>query len=155
MKLLKPQCVRINFVYREAYRRMDIEEKYRRNMECLDRWMGVREKGSSIADYLKCGQIRKVGIYGYGMLGKHLVYELQKKNFPIEWVMDKKSLGDERYSHIIRPNNDIFKKDVDLAIITTLADIEEIEVFLSDFISGQIISVEELINNVYRWRSQE
>lgn len=134
---------------------MDKEEKYRKNMICLDLWMTAHERGNYIPEYLNDCQIKSVGIYGYGMLGKHLVHELRNKNFPIQWVMDRFSSGDEMYKRIVSPGKWENQKDVDLAVITTLADLEEIEMFLSKFVTGWIISIEELVGNMCRWGLQK
>ncbi len=133
---------------------MNKEKKYRKNMKCLDQWLTAYERGNYISDYLKLYQIKNIGIYGYGMLGKHLVFELRRKNFPIYWVMDRVASGDENHDQIVRPDDWKNLQDVDMAVITTMIDVEEIEMFLMQFISGKILSVEELIGNMYRWGSQ-
>ena len=133
---------------------MDREEKYKRNMKCLDRWMTAHENGNNAADYLKTIQVKEIGIYGYGILGKHLVYELQKEKFPIQWIMDKRPFRDDKI-YIVRPDDQKERKDVGLAVITALAEVEEIETFLSVFVTGQILSIEELIENLYRWGIQK
>lgn len=132
---------------------MDQNEKYKKIMKCLDYWLMAHEKGNYVADYLKHCHYKKIGIYGYGVLGRHLVYELMEGKFKIQWVMDKFSTGDEKYEHIIRPDDRESQKDVDIAIITAVTVVEEIEMFLSGFVTGQIISVEELIENMWRWSS--
>ena len=123
-------------------------------MNCLDRWLTAYERGNFIADYLRHCQMNSIGIYGYGMLGRHLVYELQEKGVSIQWVLDRSASGDERYDRILKPESWKNLPDVDMAVITTLADVEEIEMLLADFVTGQIISVEELIENLYRWGRQ-
>ena len=130
------------------------EEKYRRNMRCLDKWMTNREKGKWIGDYFDTCQFQRVGIYGYGMLGKHLVRELRKKHFHISWVMDKTSSGDEACSSISRPDNINELENVDMVIITSLANVEEIEAFLLEHGMNKVISIEELTDSIYGWRNQ-
>lgn len=134
---------------------MSLEDKYRKNMKCLDKWLSNREKGKKIADFLNTYQVYRVGIYGYGMLGKHLVRELQGQNVSIRWVMDRASSGDDNCSNLVRPNDSDKQEDVDMAIITTLADVEEVETFLQSFVTGKIISVEELIDSIYVWGNQK
>lgn len=133
---------------------MTNEEKYRKYMRCLNRWMSNRENGKWVADYLFANQIHWIGIYGYGMLGKHLVHELQTKSFPIKWVMDRSSLGDENYHDIQKPDNLCKLGDVDMVIITSLADVENVEAFLLQSVTGNIISIEELVDSILVWRNQ-
>lgn len=133
---------------------MNNEEKYRKNMRCLDKWLSNHEKQKRIADYLGTHKIHQVGIYGYGILGKHLVRELQGQNFPISWVMDRSSSGDDVCCNLVRPDDSDKLEDVDLAIITSLTDVEEMENILLKFVTGRIISIEELIDSIYVWGNQ-
>lgn len=130
------------------------EEKYKKNMKYLDKWLLNIEKGKQIADYLKLYRICRIGIYGYGILGKHLARELQGSEFSIIWVMDKSASGDDICGKVVRPNELDRLEDVDLAIIATVADVEEVETILLKFVTGKIISIEELIDSIYMWGNQ-
>lgn len=133
---------------------MNKEEKYKKNMQCLDRWLSNNENGKQIADYLNTYQIHRIGIYGYGMLGKHLVRELREQNFPVSWVIDRSSFCDDAGCNLVRPDNSGQLEDVDAAVITSLTNVEEMEDVLLDFVTGKIISVEELIDSIYVWGNQ-
>lgn len=134
---------------------MSHEDKYRKNMRCLDKWLSNREKGKKIADFLNTYQVYRVGIYGYGILGKHLVRELQGQGFPISWVIDRSFSGDDVCCNLVRPDDSDKLEDVDLAIITSLTDVEEMENILLKFVTGRIISIEELIDSIYVWGNQK
>lgn len=133
---------------------MNKEEKYRKNMKCLDRWLTNNEKGKQISSYLNAYQIHRIGIYGYGILGKHLVRELIEQKFPISWVIDRSAYTDDICPSLVRPDALGQLEDVDAAIITSLTEVEEIEAILLDFVTGKIISVEELIDSIYVWGNQ-
>lgn len=130
---------------------MNNEEKYRRNMKCLDKWMVNRENNKWIAEYLEFLNIEKIGIYGYGLLGKHLVRELKDKGCKISWVMDKTARSDELCDYIARPEAENSIEDVDLAVITSLTNIEEIELFLLGIVTGQVIGLDELVDAIHIW----
>jgi hypothetical protein len=131
---------------------MTREEKHVKNLICLDKWMSNIEEGKQISDYLRKFQIQRVGIYGYGILGRHLVRELQ--GFSVRWVMDRSALGDDIYSNVVRPDDADKQEDVDMAIIAAVSDVEEVETLLIKFVTGTIISVEELIDSVCVWGNQ-
>jgi len=130
------------------------EDKRRKNLRCLDKWLSNLEEGKRIADYLSAFRIYRVGIYGYGILGKHLVRELQGQQISIRWVMDRSASGDDICGNVVRPNDLDKQEDVDIAIIATVSDVEEVEAVLMKFVTGKIISVEELIDSVYVWGNQ-
>lgn len=133
---------------------MSSDDKYRKNMRCLDKWLSNNENGKSIADYLKAHQIYRVGIYGYGMLGKHLTRELRLQNYPVSWVMDKFASGDDICRSLLKPIDLALAEEVDMVIITPLTDVEEVEVILRRNVTGRIISMDELIDSIYVWGNQ-
>jgi hypothetical protein len=133
---------------------MTREDKLRKIMKCLDKWLSNQEEGKHIVDYLNTFQVQGVGIYGYGILGKHLVRELQNQEVSVSWVMDRSASGDMVYGNVTKPDDYDNLADVDLAIIATVSDVEEVEGVLLKFVTGKIISVEELIDSVYVWGNQ-
>lgn len=133
---------------------MTIEEKRRKNLRCLDKWLTNLEEGKHIADYLKKFRIYRVGIYGYGMLGKHLVRELQRRELSVVWVMDRSASGDDSYCNVMRPGDFDKAEDVDIAIIAAISDVEEAEAVLLKFVKGKIISIEELLDSICVWGNQ-
>lgn len=133
---------------------MNNEEKLRKNMKCLDKWLSNHEKQKWIADYLKLYRIRQVGIYGYGILGKHLFSELQGQGFPVSWVIDRSFSGDDICCKLVKPEDSDKLEDVDMAVVTSLANVEEMENVLLKFVTGKIVSIEELIDSIYVWGNQ-
>lgn len=131
---------------------MTREEKHVKNLRCLDKWMLNIEEGKQISDYLRKFQIQRIGIYGYGILGRHLVRELQ--GLSVRWVMDKSASGDDIYDNVVRPDDADRQEDVDMAIIAAVSDVEEVEALLLKFVTGTIISIEELIDSVCVWGNQ-
>jgi len=129
-------------------------DKLRQNLKCLDKWLSNLESGKQIADYLSIFHVQRVGIYGYGILGKHLVRELRGHEISIKWVMDRSALGDDIYDHIARPDDLDKQENVDMAIIAAVSDVEEVEALLLKFVTGKIISIEELVDSVYVWGNQ-
>ncbi len=68
--------------------------------------------------------------------------------------MDRKDSGDDIFSDVVRPDYFDKLKDVDISIVATISDMEEIEALLLKFVTGKIISVEELINSIDKWGNQ-
>ena len=133
---------------------MSNEEKYRCIMKCMHKWMVNLENKKEIADYLCALGVQYVGVYGYGILGKHLVRELLDKGMTVSWVIDRISGGDAYYSKIIRPDDLDNLEKVDLVVITALADMERVEMLFSGKPDAKIISVDELVDSVFGWGNQ-
>lgn len=133
---------------------MNREVKYKKNMRCLDKWLSNLEDGKHIADYLNTFQIRRIGIYGYGILGKHLVRELKSQGLSVSWVADRSASADDSCDYVVKPADLGGQSDVDIVIIAMVVDVEEVEALLLKYVTGKIICIEELIDSVYVWGNQ-
>ena len=123
--------------------------KYNQYMHYFDRWMTNREHNLWIADYLRNHDAPSVAVYGCGMLGRHLIWELNEKNYPIAWIMDKSGNSIAGVNKTVGLG-DIDKVDkVGLIIVTAMADYEEIEMLLCSYGAGRPIGLDELINTIH------
>lgn len=69
----------------------DIERRYKKYevyMNWLDRWMELRESGYCLAEWLLEKGYKKIGIYGYGIMGRHLKEELVNSEVEVEFLVD-------------------------------------------------------------------
>lgn len=124
----------------------DYEELFR----YLNKWMKNREGNYNIDKYLNKMKIAHVGIYGYGIFGKHLYFELKQSNINIEWVMDKNiKLSDENVV-VNTPDKIDTMPAVDLVIIASGSSYEEIEKFLITNGLKNTISLYEIIESISR-----
>ena len=62
--------------------------KFEQYMDLLDKWMYLRENKYSVEKYLIGEGYNKVLIYGYGILGRHLVSELVNTSVSIIGIVD-------------------------------------------------------------------
>ena len=120
--------------------------KYKCYMHYFDKWMENREHGHWIADYFTQNGAPSIAIYGCGMLGRHLIWELEKMKYPISWIMDKGDSSSVMSRKTIGVNEVANAPKVDLIIVTAMADYEEIEKFFCDYDIGRPFGLDELIN---------
>lgn len=120
------------------------EERYKSYWKILDKWLLLKEKDKSIADNLRKRGIRTVAIYGVGMLGKHLVFDLQKGNIKILYGLDRKDIPD--YCEF--PIYNLSKKveETDAVIVTVCYDYENIKQQLQNCGYKNVISLEALLD---------
>lgn len=68
---------------------MKISNRRSRYIQILDRWLSLKEQGKSVALYLQEQRIESIAIYGMGMLGMHLIKELEDSSIVIKYGIDK------------------------------------------------------------------
>ena len=64
-------------------------DKYDRYWHVLDIWMKLKERGLSISAYFKRNGYNSAAVYGCGMLGKHLITELESQGIQIDFLVDR------------------------------------------------------------------
>ncbi|WP_052212457.1 glycoside hydrolase family 99-like domain-containing protein [Anaerovibrio lipolyticus] len=118
-------------------------DRYRSYWRVLDLWVGMLERGDTPVDYLKKQGYSSVAVYGYGMLGKHLVYQLQQEGFNVRYVIDrqveKNTDGVPLYS--LNKNLPL----VDAIIVTVLYDYDSIMNDIKRVLDVDVLPVDKLL----------
>ena len=127
---------------------MKQEDKYRILMQYLDAWMCAKEDDFSIDAYLKRKGVKTIGIYGYGMLGRHLLAELSKADIEVKWVMDKRDVSSQLPCVYYNSAPTQIPIDIDVIINTAITDIEKIEKKFIDLGFDRVIFVGEILSEV-------
>jgi hypothetical protein len=116
--------------------------KYYRFTNILDNWLRIKEEGLSVESNLKARNIHTIAIYGIGMLGMHLMKELEDGNIIISYGIDRRS-GAINVPYRLYTLDDNLPY-VDMVIVTVFYEYDEIQRKLSS--KGlKSISLENLI----------
>ncbi len=59
------------------------------NLEVLEKWMLLKQKGISLSSHPNLKQVKHIAIYGYGLLGKLLLNEFNKSSIQVDFFIDK------------------------------------------------------------------
>lgn len=124
-----------------------VPNKQMANMKCLDQWLYIKEEGKEISDFLKKLGYNQVAIYGCGILGKHLLLELEHSEIEVKYIIDsamKGNVGDIKIVDI----EDTFEK-VDAIIVTPTWDFNRIEARLIQKFEGKILSLAAILYELY------
>lgn len=82
----------------------------------LDKWLSISDMKKN---WIIVFKNKKIAVYGYGLLGKHLIVELEKNNIVPEFIIDKNSNIKSQYS--VYDINDDWP-DAQLIIVTAIYD---------------------------------
>ena len=122
------------------------KNKFELIANCLDSWMSLKEKGINPVNYLKRFHYNVVAVYGVGILGKHLLYELEQSNIKIAYIIDRRA--DLHYPQAEVKSVDDELDKVDAVIVTALADFDDIYEILKVKLNCPVFSVAELVSEV-------
>ena len=116
----------------------------RHNLELVDRWLYLKEIGINIDSFLILHEIRKVVVYGYGLLGRHLIRELDNSEIEVCFVADKNSNNISTDCKVIFPDRRM--NDADAIIVTPVNHFEEIYEEMKNMgINKKIINLEQIL----------
>lgn len=113
-------------------------------IDILDRWMTLREQGSSLEEYLKQNNYKKAAIYGLGLIGNHLYEELVNSEIEIIGI-DKADIYNNFKMPIYKPDDSF--GDADIIIVTPVSGYDTILRTLEQNYHGKIVSFQQLLSD--------
>ena len=130
------------------------EERFKVIARCFDKWMTENENNNFIREFLQKRNLKRVGVYGYGMLGRHLVFELHKSDVRIEWVMDKQGDAISCGFPVLKPDSIGSVSEVDIIIVTAVADADEVEELICEKVDYPVISLLDVVEEMEFFRKR-
>lgn len=133
----------INYVKSELSdngQEIDINAKYWKTQayyNLMNKWFTNVQNNKKIEQVLRSLHIKSIAVYGIGILGKHLLKELENSSINVVSCMDKNT----KFSRSMDGYSDI-----DAIIVTPVLEYKEIRLWLKEFFDVPIMSLEELIS---------
>lgn len=112
-------------------------------MHIFDRWLWIKEDGKSLASFFQVKGYKNIAIYGIGMVGKHLVAELEDGSVNVLYGIDRQN-KEWQYSFPIY-EMDKGLPQADVIVVTVAYEFEKIYRELKQKFMGKIISIEEIL----------
>lgn len=132
-------CLRPDMVSVEKYRK---EATYK---QILNMWMVLRDRKITVDKFFNKVGIKRIAIYGGGILGKHLYYELRETDVTVVCFLDKNRKVDISGIKTVVPGEPI--EEVDAIIITPIMEYGKIREDLRRRYDFDTISIETVIYN--------
>jgi hypothetical protein len=105
--------------------------------------MSFREQGITIVNILKQYGYESVAVYGAGVLGRHLLGELEDNDIQVSYIIDRRDVAEYQRWSVKHIEDDL--EPVDAVIVTAIDDFEEIYDGLVQKVDCPIWSFAELI----------
>lgn len=118
--------------------------RYQQEVGVLDQWMLLEERGRPLVQWLSENHFHRVGIYGYGVLGRHLVTQLSQGQLEYLCCIDRNADGINLSLPVFSPDD---FPELDLVVVTNVHIFDEIKEVLCHRVN-RIMSLEYLIECV-------
>lgn len=112
----------------------------------LNKWLIIKQQQKTIADYFSTKGYKTVGIYGMKEMGERLISELEDSDITVKCIIDQDSSLVKQNISVISPHDKF--PDVDVVVVTASFYFDEIKEKLNCKVSGDIISIEEIIYGI-------
>lgn len=109
----------------------------------LDGWLSLKEEGVSLARYFLDRGIRRIAVYGAGMLGKHLLKELEDTEVRVEYVIDQRAREIDVDVRAYLPDERC--PETEAVVVTATYDYQNIRGKLAARGRKNIVSLEEIV----------
>ncbi len=109
----------------------------------MNEWMFKLEDGKAVASYFIKNNFKKIAVYGYGHIAKHLLFQLQGHDVKIEYIIEQfKSQNSVPYP-TKTVSDDL--EQVDVVVVTPIVEYSEIKKSVKERINCPIVSIKEVV----------
>lgn len=112
-------------------------------LKILDRWLTLEENGIKLTEYFEKEGIKSIAIYGMGILGKHLLKELNQSSIEVKYCIDRNVDNIFIECSLVSPDEEM--QEVDAVVITVTNEFREISDLLKKKGFNNCISLEKVI----------
>ena len=119
-----------------------VSYKHLRMFKVLNIWMDLKQKGSSVGNYLYGHGYKRIAIYGMHYLGERLFLELRDTPVEIAYGIDKNTIMIDGLT-VLNSNDQL--ETVDMIIVTAITYFDGIKQALEEKIKCPIVSLEDIL----------
>lgn len=126
----------------------DKSQKFEELYLVVVQWLIIKQMGDSLENYFIKKGIKKIAIYGIGILGELLIDELKNSRIEVCYAIDKNvqmTIGNRVYSsvNIFKPTDEL--PLVDAVVVTAVHFYDDIKATLIKKYDCPIISLAEVV----------
>lgn len=118
-------------------------DQYKRYWKLMDQWMRNKENKIGLGTILKKRGFCSIAVYGIGILGEHLIRDIEQSDINIRYGIDARKSEIAHPFPVISPNQDY--PQVDVIVVSVISEYDEIKEKLSKATRIPVISLEELV----------
>ena len=122
-------------------------DKFEHYLNILDFWMNLRENGVKLENWFIENDYRNIGLYGYGVLGKHLLRELEESSIIVSYLVDRQKNSLRAALPMYLPEDSL--PEADLIVVSATFYYDDIYRQLKNNGVKNIVSLEYIMREMY------
>lgn len=139
------------YVLREVYKSLCkvAERSFRHGTyyRLFEKWLSLKEEGKTLESFFVENRMHNIAIYGMGMLGGHLVRDLQdSESVVVSYGIDRVVEKAENDIRMYKPEDCL--PEADIIVVTAIFSYDEVTAVLKDKVSCPVISLEEIVEDI-------
>lgn len=121
----------------------DQSVRYESYWRLLDNWLSLKEVQINLGEYFHARGVQRIAVYGAGMLGRHLLKELEGSQVQVEYVIDQKAEGINAGVKAYRPDDSY--PPAEMIVVTATYEYHKIRGKLAERGHKNIVSLDEVV----------
>lgn len=122
-------------------------EKFRNYTRILEQWIALKQMRISFVSWFEMNNFHKIAVYGLGGIGKLFINELAGSNVEVCYGIDRGQVEGIPRMKVVTPEDEL--NEVELIVITAMAEYGEIKKVISKKVYCPIVSLEDVIYELY------
>ena len=110
----------------------------------MNQWTNVKQANRNLEEYFLKNELRKIAIYGMGLMGQQLIKELKDSSIETAYGIDRNSDGIVSGIKVVTMDEEL--ADVDAVVVTVLKEFDEIRDALTKKLNGSVVAIEDILN---------
>ena len=110
----------------------------------MNQWTNVKQANRNLEEYFLKNELRKIAIYGMGLMGQQLINELKHSSIETAYGIDRNSDGIVSGIKVVTMDEEL--ADVDAVVVTVLKEFDEIRDALTKKLNCSVVAIEDILN---------
>ena len=110
----------------------------------MNQWTNVKQANRILEEYFLKNELRKIAIYGMGLMGQQLIKELKDSSIETAYGIDRNSDGIVSGIKVVTMDEEL--ADVDAVVVTVLKEFDEIRDALTKKLNCSVVAIEDILN---------
>lgn len=124
----------------------EIPNRFEINFHILNKWLMLRQRGKTLEPFFQDNALKKIAVYGMGVLGERLIEELQLSSVQVMYGIDRMAAAKQNMGIKIYGVEENSYPETEAVIVTPVQDYWNIVSSLANRTSAPVLSIEDIID---------